>query len=92
VDEAGLRLRHGCEVQRQDRRRRLEHVERQLALLNPLAVLGRGYSLTLRSDGTVMRSVAGVEMGEAITTQLEDGQMVSSVKELKKQVGEDDGK
>ena len=92
VDEAGLRLRHGCEVQRQDRRRRLEHVERQLALLNPLAVLGRGYSLTLRSDGTVMRSVAGVEMGEAITTQLEDGQMVSSVKELKKQVGEEDGK
>lgn len=92
VDEAGLRLRHGCVVGRQDRRQRLEYVERQLALLNPLSVLGRGYSLTLRGDGSVMRSVADVEVGEAITTQLEDGRLVSSVKELKKEDGEDNGR
>ncbi|MAS98569.1 MAG: exodeoxyribonuclease VII large subunit [Kiritimatiellaceae bacterium] len=91
VDEAGLRLRHGCDVQRRDRRRRMEHVERQLVLLNPLAVLSRGYSLTMRGDGSVMRSVAEAKVGEAITTQLEDGQMISSVKEFKNRAGEEDG-
>jgi exonuclease VII large subunit len=39
-----------------------------------------------------MRSVADVEVGEAITTQVEDGRLVSSVKELKKEDGEDNGR
>lgn len=89
VDEAGLRLRYGCEGARRQRRERLGSVERQLVLLNPLAVLGRGYSLTLGADGSVVRSVKELERGSVIRTRLEDGALESEIKNIDP-VGQDD--
>jgi len=91
VDEAGLRLRHGCEGASRQRRERLGSVERQLTLLNPLAVLGRGYSLTLDSDGSVVRSVKELERGAVIRTRLEDGVLISDVRECEEELGGCDG-
>lgn len=91
VDEAGLRLRHGCEGASRQRRERLGSVERQLTLLNPLAVLGRGYSLTLGSDGSVVRSVKELERGAVIRTRLEDGVLISDVRECEEELGGCDG-
>ena len=91
VDESGLRLRHGCEVQRRERRNKMEQYKKQLFLLNPLAVLGRGYSITTQSDGSVIRSIADIKLGEALTTQLDNGLILSKVVDLKDQIGENDG-
>jgi exodeoxyribonuclease VII large subunit len=51
-------------------------------MLNPLAVLGRGYSLTRTSDGTVVRTSKDLRVGERITTQLADGKVVSNIEEI----------
>ncbi|VGO22783.1 Exodeoxyribonuclease 7 large subunit [Pontiella sulfatireligans] len=82
VDELGMAMRHQMERKTESDRQTLQRLKSQLRMLNPLAVLGRGYSLTRRPDGTVVRSVAGLEKGEPIITQLADGKVVSNISEI----------
>ncbi len=82
VDELGMALRHRMERKAERDRQTLARLESQLRMLNPLAVLGRGYSLTRKPDGTVVRRAAEVEAGETLVTQLADGKVVSSVTEI----------
>jgi exodeoxyribonuclease VII large subunit len=52
----------------------------QLASLSPLAVLGRGYSLTSRlADGRLLRSASEAAVGDALRTRLADGEITSRV-------------
>jgi exodeoxyribonuclease VII large subunit len=68
-------------------RRRLVQLRRELAAsasraeaLSPLAVLGRGYSMTTRMrDGAHVRSPSDVRIGESITSRLAEGQIESQV-------------
>lgn len=50
-----------------------------LQALSPLQVLSRGYSLTQKSDGTLLRSAASVAPGETLTTRLASGLVRSAV-------------
>lgn len=59
---------------------RLASLERLLDLVGPQAVLARGYSVTIRADGGVLRSAADAKPGEDITTRLADGSVQSTVK------------
>ncbi len=62
------------------RRNRLARAAAALEALSPLAVLARGYSLTLRDDGaTPLRSAAEVRPGDLIHTRLASGRIVSRV-------------
>lgn len=61
------------------KRRDLAEFAASLQALSPLKVLSRGYSLTQRSDGTVLRSAERVAPGETITTQLASGRVRSAV-------------
>lgn len=79
VDEAGMVMRHRMERRVERDRQTVRRLESQLRMLNPLAVLGRGYSLTRRADGTLVRSAGMVEVGETLVSQLADGKVVSSV-------------
>ena len=79
IDELGLTMRHRMERKTDRERQRLQRMEGQLRMLNPLAVLGRGYSLTCKKDGTVVRSAASVEIGEGMVTRFADGKVVSNV-------------
>ncbi len=58
---------------------RLDATEARVAALDPAAVLRRGWSLTRRGDGALVRSIHDVGAGEVITTQLGDGALASSV-------------
>ncbi len=69
------------------RKARLEGAARQLALVNPLAVLDRGYSLTRTADGRLVRSVESVAPGTRIVTQVRDGTFEADVKEVKRDGG-----
>lgn len=52
---------------------------RSLELVCPESILARGYSMTLRADGGIVRSTADVQPGEAIQTRLADGSFGSVV-------------
>ena len=55
----------------------------RLDSLSPLAVLGRGYSLTQRiADGRVIRAAAELSPGEQINTRFAHGQATSRVERV----------
>ncbi|MBD8989412.1 MAG: exodeoxyribonuclease VII large subunit [Clostridiales bacterium] len=51
----------------------------KLDAMSPLKVLTRGYSMTRKEDGTVIRSVSQVEIGERVQISLEDGTLCATV-------------
>lgn len=61
------------------RGRDLAEFAASLQALSPLRVLSRGYSLTQRSDGALLRSAEGMELGEILTTRLASGLVRSAV-------------
>ena len=52
-----------------------------LDALSPLKVLGRGYSLVQREDGSVVKDAMSVEKGEQIRLRLQKGALTCEVKE-----------
>ena len=79
VDEAELRIKHSAMQRMQGWQERVSRAQRQLELLSPLAVLSRGYSITMGADGSVVRSVDQVEVGEQLSTRLADGVLISEL-------------
>ena len=70
--------------------RRIEQIAAQfelacksLAGLDPTAVLGRGYSLTLNARGEILRDASAAAVGERITTTLAKGEIESEVRAKK---------
>ncbi len=76
------RLTAGVETALKKAELRTAEVAAKLDALSPLAVLGRGYSLTKRTrDGRLLRSVADAEIGETLETRVADGTVRSVVVE-----------
>jgi exodeoxyribonuclease VII large subunit len=62
----------------QRRSLRLDGLNAQLQAISPTAVLARGYSITsLKRDGSIVRSAAGLKAGERLVTRLADGTVES---------------
>ncbi|MBR1588625.1 MAG: exodeoxyribonuclease VII large subunit, partial [Kiritimatiellae bacterium] len=55
----------------------LREQKARLDLLNPYAVLGRGYSITVGADGLVVRRAADVKPGDRLVTRLAEGEVAS---------------
>jgi len=71
---------------RRDRARyALETTVGRLDSLSPLAVLGRGYSLTRTPTGEVVRSPAQVRVGDAIRVLLHRGSLDARVSDTREQ-------
>ncbi len=81
VDELGMVMQHRMEQKAEQDRQTLRRLESQLRMLNPLSVLGRGYSLTRKADGTMVRRKEDIEVGDAVITQLADGKVISTITE-----------
>lgn len=58
----------------------------KLDAMSPLKVLTRGYSMAQTAEGTVIRSISQVELGERITISLSDGKLAATVMEKKEEV------
>lgn len=54
-------------------------LEARVRGLDPAAAMARGWSLTRRADGTLVRSIADVAPGDEITTMVHGGEIVSRV-------------
>ncbi|MBN1809930.1 MAG: exodeoxyribonuclease VII large subunit [Planctomycetes bacterium] len=66
-------------------RHELEKRTAKLDALSPLAVLGRGYSLTRRPGGEGIGSVRGLGAGDVLETIVRDGTIISKVEETREQ-------
>jgi exodeoxyribonuclease VII large subunit len=78
------RLARGSRSALERRSSRLDVLEARVAAVDPVRALARGFSLTRRSDGRLVRSVADVSPGEPIVTVLADGRIESTVTETRR--------
>jgi exodeoxyribonuclease VII large subunit len=83
LDELQLRAERAIQLKHDRSAERLHALAGRLEALSPLAVLSRGYSVTLRTnDGELVRDASRLEVGERITTRLANGSVVSRVEEI----------
>ena len=73
LDYQQQRLVHGMERQVQASRERAGRLAAALEALSPFRVLGRGYSIAQKEDGTVLSSIEQVTAGEGLSLRLADG-------------------
>lgn len=81
VDHLTLRLCAAMRAVSDVQARRFGAAAAALDALSPLKVLGRGYALARKSDGTVLRDAAQAEVGEDIRLRLAQGGLVCRVTE-----------
>ena len=83
LDDLEQRSRRAMAQRLRTERNNLAAAGGQLESLSPLAVLARGYSLTMReSDGQVVRDASQVAEGEKIVTRVSQGRVVSRIEEV----------
>ncbi len=58
---------------------RIRTVEATVAALDPARVLARGWTLTTRTDGRIVRDPASLEIGDGLVTVFESGRVRSTV-------------
>ena len=61
---------------------RVDLVESRVRALDPAVALARGWSITRTDDGRVVRSIADLQPGAAITTRVADGTATSTISEI----------
>ena len=79
LEQIDRRMRHRVELELAAGRQSVLRLERQLRALSPLGVLERGYSLTRRKDGGIVRRAEQVSAGDRLVTQVADGSFASVV-------------
>jgi exodeoxyribonuclease VII large subunit len=83
LDELESRSLRGLRQQVERAEGRVESLAARLEGLSPLAVLGRGYSLTRRlADGRIIRDARELAVGEQLDTRFAHGQAVSRVEQI----------
>ena len=53
-----------------------------LSALNPMAVLSRGYGAVFAADGSVIKSVESLSVGDTVKLTLSDGDALCGIKEI----------
>ena len=71
--------------------RDLHTLAQRLNALSPLATLQRGYSISRKTDGTVLASAEQVSIGDRVEIQLADGRMACRIEELSSEHENDKG-
>ncbi len=66
------------------RKDRLSSVAGKLDAINPLAILGRGYSVSKKKDGSIIGSAAKLSEGEDISILFADGEAEARILTVKK--------
>jgi exodeoxyribonuclease VII large subunit len=80
LDDFESRLRRAVRQRSIAARQQLDLTAATLEALSPLKVLGRGYSITRKTDSQeILRSAEQLAIGDQITTLLAHGQLASRV-------------
>ncbi|MGD9588067.1 MAG: exodeoxyribonuclease VII large subunit [Pyrinomonadaceae bacterium] len=64
---------------------RLQHAISRLDALSPLSVLTRGYSITQKMSGEIVRDVHQTKVGEAVWIRLANGKLEASITDISDQ-------
>jgi exodeoxyribonuclease VII large subunit len=81
LDDTATRLARAAKVRLAQAAQKLAEVSARLETLSPLQVLARGYSLTLTTDGWLVRAADSLQLGDTIVTRLASGAVVSRVEQ-----------
>lgn len=81
LDYQGQRLVHGLERSIAGQRERLARLAAALDAMSPLKVLGRGYAIAQKEDGSVLTSARNVAPREPLSLRLSDGRLSCRVEE-----------
>lgn len=81
LDQLSERLQRGIQQQLQQAQQKMEAMADSLESLSPLNVLRRGYTLTQREDGSVLRRPEQARPGDVIVTVLSTGRIISRVEQ-----------
>ena len=84
LDRASARLSVAGRHEIRHAQRHLDAIATRVRALDPALILGRGWSLTRRDDGRLLRSVQDVSPGDSIVTHLSDGTLDSTIHARKK--------
>jgi len=81
LDHQSERLVHSMEKTLAAQRQRTASFAAALDAMSPLKVLGRGYAIARKKDGTLLTRVADAEKGEKFELRVSDGSMMCRVDE-----------
>ena len=84
LDTASRRLREALELHLQQDEHKLALAAARLDSLSPLSVLGRGYSVSQKSDYTLVSSVDDLRWGDELLTTVADGVITSVVQQVER--------
>ncbi|KGX88836.1 exodeoxyribonuclease VII large subunit [Pontibacillus litoralis] len=73
LNQVTKRLDRGMESQVQNKVHSYNQMLNKLTLLNPLAIMKRGYAIPFNESGNVVKSVDDVELGEVLQVKVKDG-------------------
>lgn len=83
IDDLCDEMRRALQNRFETRRLEVDGFCRELEALNPLAILRRGYSVTMAEDGrTAIRDTAQLKTGDRLKTRLAKGEFLSRVEEI----------
>jgi exodeoxyribonuclease VII large subunit len=83
VDELSLRLGRRQEERVRLLKERLGHLAGRLGGVDPLAVLGRGYSIVYRvSDGSIVKDASLLEKGHRVRVHFAAGRAICQVEDV----------
>ncbi|MEZ6102587.1 MAG: exodeoxyribonuclease VII large subunit [Pirellulaceae bacterium] len=82
VDELQQRQERAMRLWLQRHQDRLAAVSDQLESLNPLAVLARGYSVSMTEDGSIVRDASQLHAGQLIMQRYHRGQATTRVESV----------
>ena len=88
LDYESGRLVHAMERTVGIQRERLAKLAAALDAMSPLKVLGRGYSIARKGDGTIISSVRDAEPGEKFRLRVADGELDCAVSPAPEEHGE----
>ena len=80
LDRASARLSVAGHHEIRHAQRHLNAIATRVRTLDPTLILRRGWSLTRRENGTLVRSVQDVSPGDGIVTHLSDGTLDSTIR------------
>lgn len=63
-------------------RNSLAVISGKLTVLNPLAIISKGYSATFKNDGSVVKSVKQLSLGETVNMKMADGSVKAEIVEI----------
>lgn len=84
VDDYDRRIRIVIDKFFIDNKNRLGIAKNQLRALSPKSIINRGYSILTDEKGGIITSIKKVRKGQSITTILNDGKILSVIKEKNK--------